>query len=761
MDKTDRMDAPYGVAQLDLSFSGIDATVGGQTIRFPLRSFPDFSLCTIKTLRIFCNDLQQNLEFCNISRQQTEKTLEPFFAALHLLDSCQPEAVEFYLCNTDRIFLYHRLIKETSLLSRAKQLTLVFGIGELYGLWQPEPVLPAFLGAKKLVLVLGAGISAALLRQLQAPRLQTLVLLQLSDGENLHISQPQTPLLGQVVLGLCRQRPGEKRQAPTICACQFPASVKKLVLEDADGYPCAKFSLQGGEGLEELQTQNVLLLGDSLPYGKELQKLRFSQIDKLQLAELPALRHCVVGDVHSLPPGTAARDLLAPRLQTLEIPGVQGDIESCIPDFFTCFEKTQAGSFRPVAASGPRPEAVIGKGAACRELLVSIDLPPRGEPLIRAYTLENSRPRGRKFHYFVGTAEEKEGLGALEWITVTVYFHEACKRHRDTTYFGGDLCHLLRWLYSPRRTPELVLTYLPAPDSTPAQLAQFVPAVQRLNRQLQQSRFLQSIEALAFKDYFTPSPTVFSLPGLKRLRLYGDLDIDWNSARRWNAPGLESLLLDGVRHLPDLCSILAVFPKLEHLQLKGQRPAVPDDLSCPVPRYENICIPARLRTLSIDCADITGLQPGAVSQLRQLIVYGCTLDPALFLQMPRLEEVSMQSTSLTRDLPALAGCPDLAVFSTLDWVPARQLSAFADCRRLRELSINLGNCPEGDLRGGLLFLFRLPQIQEVMLYEKQWCLDVLLALCPELLLRFYPDTTGKFFGMQKYQLLDGQDTDKH
>lgn len=754
--------AQSSISQLDISFSGIDLTISGKTTRFSLCSCPDFSLCPIKTLRIFCNDLQQHLELYNMSQQQMEKTLEPFCTALHLLDQCQPETVEFYLCKADRLFLYHRLIRETHLFSQAKQLTLAFGTGETYSFQQPEILLPPSLTAETLVLVLDSTISAALLRQLQAPMLRTLTLLQLPDVEDLHIAQQQTPLLRQVMLGLCRRSSGPKEEIPTICAHQFPASVKKLVIEDVNCFSPVKFSLQGGEMLEDLQTENVMIVGDSLQYGKRLKKLRFSHMDKVQLAALPCLQHCIVGEVYSLPGCTAAQDLLAPHLQTLEIEADKEDIERCIPGFFTCFATTQTGKFRPVAAHPSKPDTAFWGDERWHELQVSVDLTPSGETLTRVFTLETSSRVHRKTNYFLGTAEEKELLNRLDLdrITVTVYLCEKLKQHEDITYFGGDLCHLLRWLYTPRHIPELVLTYLPTHDSTPEWLEQFVPAVQKLSRQLQQSSFLQSIEALIFKDYFTPSPTVFSLPKLKRLHLHWDLDIDWHSARQWNTPGLKFLLLDGVKHLPDLYAVLAVFPKLEDLWLKGQRQKVLNDFFSPIPRYENICIPAQLHTLFIQYADIAGLQPDTDSQLRQLVLYNCTFDPTLLLQMYRLEKISLEFTSLTRALPVMDCCPHLRAFANLNWIPVHQLSAFADCHHLRELAINLGNCPEGDLRGTVLFLFRLRQIRKVMLYEKHWCVEDLLACCPELLLQFYPDTIGCLFGMKKYVLIGTQDTDK-
>lgn len=760
MDKADFIDAPSGISQLDVFFSAIGTTIDGKPTQFPLQSCPDFSRHPIKTLRIFCNDLQQELEWHDMSQEQIEETLEPFFTALHMLDKCRPETVEFYLCKFSHLFLYHRLIRETRLLSQAKQLTLALGTGEEFWFQKLEIVLPPFEKAEKLTLVLDSIIPAALLRQLQAPKLQTLTLLQLSDPEELQITQQQTPLLRQVMLGLYKRPTGKKRDISTLYAFQFPASVKKLVVEDVNCFPSVRFSLQGGEGLEDLQTKNVTILGDSLQHGKQLQKLRFSDMDNVQLAALPALRHCVLGEVYSLPSGTAAQSLLAPRLQTLEIQGKEVDIQRYIPDFFTCFEKTQRGKFRPVAAPASEAKAIFSEEGKPKELSVTIDLIPSGETLIRIFPPKHSIPIQRKISCFVGTAEEKEQLDCLEHISITIYLCEEWKENRNTTYFSGDLDHLLNWLYTPHNTPKLVLTYLPIRDSTPEWLAQFVPVMQQVSRKFQQSSFLQSMETLVFRDYFTPSPTVFSLPGLKRLSLHWDLDIDWHSARQWTAPNLEFLLLDGVNHLPDLYAVLAVFPKLEHLHLKGQRSKVPNDYSSFGPRYENICIPAQLHTLLLDCADITSLQPDANSQLRELVLYNCTLDPTLFLQMPQLEEISLQDISLTQALPGMDVCPNLRSFCNLCMLfPLHQLSAFADCRHLRELIINLGNCPKGDLRSDVLLLFRLRQIQTVMLYEKSWCLESLLALCPELLLQFYPDTIGCLFGMRKYSLLDTQNTD--
>lgn len=43
--------------------------------------------------------------------------------------------------------------------------------------------------------------------------------------------------------------------------------------------------------------------------------------------------------------------------------------------------------------------------------------------------------------------------------------------------------------------------------------------------------------------------------------------------------------------------------------------------------------------------------------------------------------------------------------------------------------------------------------------KKHWCIDDLLSLCPELLLRFYPDDMGCLYGMKKYVLLDAQESD--
>lgn len=134
-------------------------------------------------------------------------------------------------------------------------------------------------------------------------------------------------------------------------------------------------------------------------------------------------------------------------------------------------------------------------------------------------------------------------------------------------------------------------------------LPQFIPVMRQLGQLFQQSRFLQNIRKLCLNDYFEQCPTVFSLPNLTELYLSWDFDIDWNSVRQWQAPNLQTLWLNGVKHFTDVPDIVRLFPKLEKLYMNSQR-RDNDCLFSLAPPYKGMHIPAQLKECCIENAEI-------------------------------------------------------------------------------------------------------------------------------------------------------------